>query len=315
MLFLLYLTLTALFLQLSIHAEEKRGFFFETAGLYWKAQQEGLGYAVEVGSDKRASVKNPSFDWDVGFKAALGYRVPHDTWELLLHYTSLQTHTDAHNTGVLLPVWLTSFEGANPYAQEARMHWRLHLGLLDLLMRKTYHPTSSLTLCPQIGIRTAWIRQKFNVAYEGGNLLPSEAAAMRTKNKFWGIGPDIGLYGQWNYGCGFALFSDAALSIMAGEFYLHQDEDLIVSGEKELGVHAIYRQSAAAFECALGLLWERHFEGTLKRLRLALAWDFSLFFSQNQLLRFVNSGAPGNFLSNQGDLSISGGEFSMRFDF
>lgn len=308
-----YLILSTLFLQLSAD------FFTEAAALYWQAEQAGLGYAIKLSPSKRAQVKTPSFDWDVGFKAGVGYKVPHDTWDLLLQFTSLQTHTDAKveadEKGTLSPTWLFSADPVAPFVDQSTMHWRLHLGVLDALLRKMCDFSSSLSFRPEIGIRTAWIRQKFNVGYFGGNRFPDQETEMRTKNKFWGIGPHIGARTQWKYRYGLSLFSDIAWSILYGQFYLHQDEDLVSSGEKTLGIHNVYRQSASIGQLALGLLWERSFKGALKRLQLGFVWDASLFFSQNQLIRFVDRPSSNQFISNQGDLSVMGGEFSLCFSF
>lgn len=330
-------SMSALFLR--AHAGEVSGFFTETAALYWKAEVNGLSYAIESPSAlilaPHSSVKNPSFDWDFGFKAGLGYRTKHDGWEFFLGYTSLQTHADAHkhvnvdnvllplranaesdsSGGVLYPIWLLPIDTALLFAEDVKMHWRLHLGIFDLLMRKMICPGRSFSLRPQLGLRTAWIRQKFNVAYSANSVFPDQESAMRTKNKFFGVGPNCGLYGQWNIKGGFALFSEAALSILFGEFYLHQDEDLTKTKKKVLGVHDIYRQSVTLLDGSAGLMWERDFEGTLKRVQVRLGWDQSLYFSQNQLIRFVSGNALGTIVANQGDLSLSGVELSARLDF
>ncbi len=316
-LFLLYCS-TALFF-LRLQAEEAPGFFTEVAALYWKAEVNGLSYAIESPSPANlssSSVKNPSFDWDFGFKAGIGYRIKHDAWEFLLRFTSLQTHTDSHNDHeVLHPGWLLPNTSITPVAGAAKMHWRLHLGVLDFLLRNPLHPGTSLQLRPAIGIRSAWIRQKFNLEYRGGSLEPDREAMIRTKNKFFGIGPTCGLYAQWDIKGGFALFSEAAFSVLFGEFYLHQDEDLFHNKEKVLGIHNIYHQSASILDGTLGAMWQRYFQGTLKCVDVSLSWNQSIYFTQNQLMRFVSQNALGDIVANQGDLAVSGIQLSARLDF
>ena len=314
-----------LFLFCEPYAEELRkvGFFTNASLLYWQAEEEGLAYAVESGSTDHlaphASVKNPKFEWDFGFKLGLGYRTSHDRWEWLLHFTSFQTHSDteqsAHDGNVFFPVWIKPATAEMFFADQVKAHWRLHLGLLDVQLSKPFFTSDSLTLTPQMGVRNGWIRQKFNIEYRGGNFPVNEEELIRMKNKYWGIGPSAGLSAEWSMFWNLSLFAKGSLSLLFGEFYLHQDEDTLGTKEKRLGIHSIFQASAPIVDCTAGLSWQHLFSGRFNRLTCTLAWDQLLFFSQNQLMRFTDSSSPGLFIANQGDLSIAGVEFNARFDF
>lgn len=303
--FIAYLSTLLFFCQLEAHS----GVFVDGAALYWQAQEGGLSYAIKDG--KR--VEAPHFEWDFGFKVGLGYQVPHDTWKVALRYTSLQTHADSvHDGEVFIPLWLAPKPGPAPFSEFVKMHWRLHLGILDALLSKEIFTSEYMTWTPEIGIRTAWIRQKFNIENRGGNISPD---LIRTKNKFWGIGPEAGLSGQWFMSKEFCLFAHGAGSILYGEFYLHQDEDTLDTKEKLLGIHYIFRTSAPIVELMGGLRWQHDFAGALKQLTLELAWDQYIFFSQNQLMRFNSDTELGSFTGNQGDLSIWGPQFAFCLQF
>lgn len=318
--FILHFITLSLFFHTNARELKDAGFFTHAAVLYWQAEEGGLGYALKSPSSDRLAphshIENPDFDWDFGFQFALGYRVPHDRWELGLQYTSLQTHTDAEkkaNHGeVFFPVWQNPVPLVTNFADEVKMHWRLHLGLLDADLQKPFCATSSLILTPQIGIQTGWIRQKFNLEYLGGNFAIGENRLIRMKNKYWGIGPKVGLIGEWEIAWGFSLCAKGAATLLFGQFYLHQDEDTLGTKEKLLGLHDIFHSSAPIVEESAGLRWQHLFSGRLNRLSLELAWDQLLFFSQNQLLRFLDQ---AHFASNQGDLSIAGVQFDARLDF
>ncbi len=325
MLRLIFLYLITLLLFFHAHTNElpRAGFFSQGAVLYWQAEEEGLSYAVESSKASnlsgRAKAIRPEFDWDFGFNVGVGYRVPHDRWQLLLQYTSFQTHSDAEKTakegGVFFPLWLAPAPAAPFFASEVKQHWRLHLGLIDFLVSRPYAATSTLTLTPQIGIRWGSARQKFHLEYRGGNFPPEGDVSIRMKNKFWGLGPYAGLIGEYAMAKGFSLCAQGAVSLLYGEFYLHQDEKTLVAKEKLLGLHSIYRVGSPILEGTAGIRWQHFFSGALKRLTLDLAWDQLLLFSQNQLLRFVDNAAPGITVSNQGDLSIAGPRFTFAFDF
>ena len=286
----LYLTLFCFFFQL--HANEK-GFFTQAEMLYYQAEETGLCYAIEG-----SKAKNFTFEWDVGFNIGIGYRVPHDRWQLLLQFTSLQTHCDAlKKDNLFFPVWLSSPALAN----RVKAHWRLHFGMIDFLLSKSYNATPTLTLIPQIGVRFGSARQKFNLEYSGEDL---PFTTVRMKNKFAGLGPWIGLTTEYALPLGFSLFAKGAISALYGEFYLHQDED---AEEKLLGFHSIFRATSPFLEATAGIQWHH------RRLTLGLAWDQLILFSQNQFARFCSQ--PGITLANQGDLSLAGARFHIALDF
>jgi hypothetical protein len=319
--FILYLS-TGLFF-CHCHSEDggKRGFFTDAALLYWKAHETGLSFAVDSASIAKlaphAKVENPEFEWDFGFKIGLGYCFPHDRWGLQLQWTSFQTHTDderqARDGDVLFPLWQKSSADSPFFAEEAKVHWRLHLGLVDLMLNKFYEVSKSFFLTPEVGIRSGSVRKKYYLDYSGGSFSSGGDEIVHMKNKFFGVGPNMGVLGQWFLGKGFSLFAQSLFSLLFGEFYLHQDE--YAGKEKTLGVHDLFWSTAAIIDLGAGLCWQHCFPGVLKRLVLELAWDELLFFAQNQLLHFASADAPGVFFANQGDLYVSGIEFKMRFDF
>jgi hypothetical protein len=317
--FFLYLS-TVFFFCHSYSGE--RGFFAEGAVFYWRASESGLSYAAKSSSEHKLApdgkVENLKFEWDFGFKVGLGYRLPHDDWELKLQFTSFQTHTDnekkARDGDVLFPLWQSVGEGPF-FAEGAKVHWRLHLGIVDLMLSKFYPVTKSLFLTPQIGIRGGSVRQKYNLEYSGGSFATTGNEIIHMKNKYFGIGPNVALFGQYAFGRNFSLFAKGAFSLLFGEFYLHQDEYTSNGKNKQLGVHDIFCSSRAVFETTAGIRWECFFQRALKRLELEIAWDEFLFFSQNQLLHFPSSAAQGVFFANQGDLFVSGITFNIHFDF
>ncbi len=313
-----YITTSLAFFQLDAEELRPTGVFTHAAVLYWQAEEGGLDYAIKSPSMSRlaphAKIEHPDFDWDFGFKLGLGYRVAHDRWAIDLQFTSFQTHTDAEKKteDVFFPVWQKPVSSIVTFAKEVKMHWRLHLGLLDLMLCKSFYATPTLILTPEWGLRTGWIRQKFNLEYRGGN---QEDVLLRMKNKYWGLGLKWGLKGEWQLGQGFSLFGEGAASILYGEFYIHQDEDTLATKVKILGIHNIFRRAAPILEMLAGMRWQRYFSGGLNRLQIDLSWDQLLFFSQNQLLLFLDANAQGDFVSNQGDLAIAGVELAFRFDF
>lgn len=301
----------------------KRGFFFFADPVYWQAHEDGLAYATESNSSTtlapHSKAENLHFDWDFGFEVGFGYRIPHDAWSFSLGLKHIHTNAHGHKTAsgdnVLFPLWKLPDPLDPSFAHEAKAHWRLHLGLLDLIMKKDWQPTKTCIFAPVLGLRSAWIRQKFNLFYLGGSLLPDREEQFSMKNKFWGIGPVFGMRSSWECVRSFSLFGDLLVSILYGEFYLHQAEWTLPHKSKILGIHEAFRSSVTTSDLTIGVRWERYWEGTLKKLSLELAWDQIFLYSQNQFIRFTNPSARGIFVSNQGDLSLQGYHIGARFDF
>jgi hypothetical protein len=319
-LYILYLS-TGLFFCHCYCEDLHRGSFFTNATLlYWKAHEDSLSFATESASISKlapcAKIDNLEFEWDLGFQLGLGYHFSCDRWNLQLQFTSFQTHTDEEKKAppgdLLFPLWQRSVAGPF-FAKEAKAHWRLHLGLVDLTLSKFYEVSKIFSLTPEIGIRAGSVRKKYYLNYLGGSFSTHHSEMIHMKNKYFGVGPHIGLSGQLSLGNGFSVFAQNVLSLIFGEFYLHQDE--YAGKEKLLGVHDIFPSSVAMIDICAGICWQRCFCKALKRLKLEIAWDQLLLDSQNQLLHFTSAKAPGVFFANQGDLFVSGIEFNMRFDF
>lgn len=300
----------------SLLGESHSGFIAEAAVLYWQAREGGVATAFEVDKEHRenSTAVGIPFEWDFGFKVGLGYRIPHDHWEGGVEWTSLQTHSDLRKNSELLPIWSIYYQEPFSTVEEVNAHWRLHLGIIDIFVRKKFK-ACSFVFVPGLGIGMASIRQKYNIAYQGGETLPDEGTLIRMKNKFWGIGPYCGLSGEWGLKWGLSLYGKGVWRLLCGSFYLHQDEDLIPDWQKILGVHYIYSQSSSVLQGELGLLWSHQFSKGLKKIELRSAWDQVILFSQNQLIRFVEKKMLGNFVSNLGNLTLAGVEFSCRLDF
>src|SRR5262249_2910915 len=158
-----------------------------------------------------------------GFEIGIGYRIPHDLWSFSLELKHIHTNAHGHQTAgngnVLFPLWKLPDAQDPSFAQEAKAHWRLHLGLFDLIMKKDWRLSKTCIIAPVLGLRSALIRQKYNLFYLGGSLLPDREEQFSMKNKFWGIGPSIGIRSSWEFAHGWSVFGDILASILYGKFY------------------------------------------------------------------------------------------------
>lgn len=165
--------------------------------------------------------------------------------------------------------------------------WRLHMGLADLLLARCWEVSDSLSLTPFWGLRYGEIRHKLK-----------QDADVSMKNKFWGVGPEMGFEGMWNLCNWLGIYGKSGLSLLYGKFYVHQDIE-------EVNFLEEYFQMSGVLEMALGFRLGRGcFFGDL-------AFEIFLFPGQNQLSRFLSNTKSADFAGNQGDLSLYGFSFGL----
>lgn len=304
---------------------------FVTGDIFlWQSHENGLAYAFD--SEDSESVildgkaETPDFDWDFGFRLGLGYNIPHDGWDVYAYWTHF--HNNAHDEelaplgGALFPALMNPAANltiplpVGSLCSEAEEHWHLHMNIADLQVGREFFVSKWLTLRPSIGLRSAWIRQKFDVEYEFINTVNSllgTEVEIEMKNKYWGLGLRTGLDTQWGLGSGWSLYGDMGVSLLYGFFHIDQSEHN--GGIERLDVDSSFHLGRAMTDLALGLRWEENFSNDEYRILLQFGWEHMMFFGQNQLMTFVDGSLPGNFVSNQGDLTIQGWTLAGRFDF
>lgn len=263
--------------------------------LYWRAQEDGLGYAIEK------TVAVPHFDWNPGVRATLGYRFPRNGWEIELVFTHYCTNNVNNAEGELAAVWANPFFiQKGDFVDKAWARWRLHFGMLDLLLVKKVGISPWIDLKPFVGFRGASVRHKYKVRYFAGTLFPEGEDEIHSKNKFLGGGILAGINSTWHWGKGWGIYAGVALSLLLGEFYLHEAEYATVGIEKRLSYHDLYHATLQVMDLGFGIAWEQG------RWNLHFGWEEHLFFGQNQLVRFTDNTAPAAYISNQGDLGLQG---------
>lgn len=270
--------------------------------LYWQAQENGLSFVIKNSSSSgQSKVKEPDLPYDPGFKLSFGYQLPHDSWIWITTFTHFHTRTTATTKGNLFPVWsnpqnhLTSVE-------DAGVRWRLHLGFLDSLLQKRWWISPHSFLDLSLGLEYAEARQKTRILYHGGSLPGDSEDNISMKNKYWGFGPLTGVNLSWLWTDHFSFYAKAALSALAGSFYIHQDED--IDSENRLKLFDCFFLPRLHFEAGLGIKY--HYQSALAEWSLLLGWENHFLNGQNQWMRFLDTAAPGIFIHQLGDLMIQG---------
>ncbi len=285
--------------------------------LFWQSNMGSLDYAITSNGSHR-HVKEPHFDWDFGFRVGLGYKLPHDKWDLLVNYTYVQANASGHagsSSGTVFPIYASNFSGTSPfYANSARAHWHLTLNMADIELGRTCFVGRCLTIRPFIGVRGLVIDQDYHVSYRGGTIAPSDKDKIHMDSDFWGVGARLGVNTLWGLGKGFSFYGDGSFSILSGNFDIHEHEKLDQENLRLMNIKYDLDNIVVTADLALGLQWDYMFSKDRYHFGMKMGWEFNMFCDQNQLFNFIGSN-PGSLHCANDDLSFQGLTVGFRFDF
>lgn len=312
--------------------------FTWTDWLYWKANETGLGYALnqemfDVTNENimgYGEVANPKFDWESGFRVGLGYNIPHDQWDLTSVWTwydgkgsdSQESNDDSEPT--ILPVFIHPNiynDQSIAACKDASYDVIIHLNVLDLDLGKQFKVAKWFSLKPHFGIRSAWVHQVHDVSYDdlydksGDQVLDNYSTHIT--NNFWGLGIRGGFGSDFGLRWGLSLVGDFSVSLLYGLFETSYSERFTLDSETRtvIAEDNSFHAGRVVTDIDLGLRWTKGFAKDRVRLLLQAGWEHHMFFSQNQIMRFVDGQSWGNFVQNQGDLYFQGWTASLRFFF
>lgn len=289
--------------------------------LYWRAYEEGLDdcFAIEdyneISSDGniisrfRGRGEDPDFNWDAGFRVGLGYAFA-CAWDIGAYWTHFNSNSNHHRRN----------------SHENR--WKLDLDVVDILVGRSFDFDTCFTLRPFGGLRGARIDQKYRTTfvnrtdsygisdsylesgslnfdtdfssygYSTSNFITPHA---HTKQHFWGIGPLIGVEADWNIGCGFSLYGNAAVGILYGDFHIRSNEfDGFLGAANYCNVRRNLCACQGFVDAGLGVRWETCFCENIVWLQLGL--EHHSYFNQNRF-------------GGYGDLCLDGANFSAGIAF
>lgn len=274
---------------------------FEADLLYLQAREEGTSYALEQ------KVIYPSFNHHFGARALLGFQSHHDDWVIELQGMHFHARSNRSIEGPLLPTQAHPLRAEDHIASSATSRWRLHLGWVDLLLARPFP-----WITPSFGLKFIGVRHKARIDYFNLGTFADEGLSM--KNKFWGLGPEMGLSSQWAFSEHWGIYGRAMGALLFGQFYIHQDEE--DEKNRSLGRMKFLDQfwlTRGFVEGAMGLFYRRCFSKS--NLELRTGWQIDLLSGQNQLVQFVSHQAPSFFVSNLGDLTLQGWTLGLLFNF
>lgn len=281
--------------------------------LWWKAVEDSLPVAIvvdttvsELGTAESASVLNPNYKWDPGFRLGVAYRPCECDWDLYASWTHLNTKAKrsfgpGSATETIIPQWgsLTPF-AAN--LADLSTSWTLNLNWADFELNRTFCVNSCFNFGIHGGLRAAWIDQKFRFTLTNNSTTPT-TNSLHSKSDFSSIGVVAGLDASWLVGCGFSINTSAGGAILYGKQKSSFSESIVVLGVTDtVSGSSNYWISRAMTDLRLGLGWKGCAYGCTT-LAVAIDWEHHILFNQNQFPR--GSSSP-SARPRDGDLTIQG---------
>jgi hypothetical protein len=315
---------------------------FEIDYLFWKPYQDDLIFATKTHDTTSGSVrslkirpKTPDFNLGSGVRVGFGAYTS-DVWDVTARgtyfYTDGHEEANASNGAQVSPSFFPGFEGGQ--GTESSGFWRLNFGLIDLAVGRDYALTRKVSFHPFIGVRNAWINQKFKSTSQAlveRNTPPNEQG--KSKNSFtndiWGIGPRVGFDLTYYVAKEWSLQGGLSGAFIYGKFSARQkaNMDIIPSttaGVSQLKINAkdsnnLIRSNLDAY---FGIGWDRWLRDGRNRVHVALLCETSYWYHVNQYFD-VDTGTIGtspavtttNTYKRNGDLAFFGGTLHFQFDF
>jgi len=314
------------------------GLYVNVDALIWQGHIDGYDPVIQtsnstqlqnnLGVDGTSRVKNLSFDWDWGVRLGLGFNSTHDAWDFLLQWTywdsSASTSVTPGEGEALYPVLNHPFINVNgAYFGSSKTNLDYTLNMLDLENAREFYVSRCLTLRPFGGLRTAWFKQELDVKNTG--LAPSglenngaTQVNLDATVRYWGIGIRAGLDMQWNWGCGFSFFTNAAHSLLYNYYSTKTKEQSVdASGNKVtiLDVAGFFHTGSSITDLQTGIRWDWMACDDNYHLGLDIGWEHHMFPGQNRFLNFVDDGSEGKFVYQNGNFATQGYFIKVRFDF
>jgi len=300
--------------------------------LVWQPHVGGLDYVINncrgtAFANSNAKVERIDYKWTLGGRASIGYIFPEGMQVDLLWMGFFGKGSDsakATTFGGLFPVWTIPGAGLTP-AINAKASWKLDLNMLDLQLLGVFVPRSYLELRPFIALSGEWINQRVDINTCGGSSTQIANANViddniDMKNKFYGIGPKVGIRTLWDIMCGFGIFGDFDVAIYYGRFDIKQYECVRLTGLNPAIIYLDidsnrFNLSTVNLDMAVGLRWDRMFCDDCYHVSFQVGWENFVLLKQNKLMRFVTTSSPGINVATNGDLTMQGVTIRAQFDF
>lgn len=302
--------------------QQKTGWDFRDDILYWTAHQSGLAYTnkpadvLVTNNFTTNSLTEPNFEWDYGFRLALGYTICDKSWTFdtaWIHMESKAHGKAQYNSAApdfqgIFPVWSIGPDTlAGDYVSAASLRWHLHTDIVDVNAQYNFYWGECFLVKPFFGVRLAMLRQKLDARYSGGAFF-SGTDENYVRERFYGAGPRAGIDGSYYLTYGFSLFAGGAIDPLYGRFNTSHHEYYL--GNQRFDANRHSNHFVLGVDYAAGIKWHGTVCESWPEVTLSASWEGHSFYYLNRLQR-----SQYDFFKHNRELSLYGLTLSASFDF
>lgn len=306
------------------HRGKHNTFFLDGEFLYWRPDQAGMTYCLTTNDisfflgSKNKEVHQES-SWGPGFRVGAGYQFAKASCDLSTYWTRF--HHSMHSsvsgpfifgTQLLSPLGNLSIGGKGSDLGKARSKWRLNVDLVELDFGYRLLFKQRLLLHPYLAIEGGWIDQLQTIKY---NHFLNEASdtifnsTVKQKNDFSGVGPKLGMNGDFALGCGFGIMGNIAASFLYG--FASNPVRVSVKGDPQgfpvspMVVKYSQHRLIPIVQAQIGLDW-KHKCFKNGSITLSIAYESQYFWgtwrNQDSLIQnvYISDGGYGNLMLQGG---------------
>jgi hypothetical protein len=298
--------------------------------LYWTVSEGALDYAVVMKNPAwgpgtvgaYGDFKRAEFDWDPGFRVALGYYHREKLMNVWGEYTRLRVKNSNSVTKPDDPELFlngTFYQIINTLSS-ANSHIKMDYDVVDFLVARVFIPNPHLRLRLLGGLTGAILKQKWNVAY----FAEAPDCCTRTRNKwrFFGGGFKIGLGIDWFWISDFYLTGKSVFGFLVGKYknratqrsrgFLSETFDPNIPFRDSKYNH--YRP-AFTTQFLLGPSWQKSF--SCSRIEIFAGYEFNGWFNLHEIYRSTIGDLPNSKETyiNRELLALHGLTVRMTVDF
>ncbi|MBA3815310.1 MAG: hypothetical protein H0X29_02090 [Parachlamydiaceae bacterium] len=295
--------------------------FISADFLYWRTFEDGLDDCFpledldQFTSSGRVETRfigkgrDPHFNWNPGFRIGAGYQFGSGI-DVAIFFTDFHSRSNRNRK-----------EHTNGNNHNKR-HWKLDLDVIDVTIGREFNLGTCFTWRPFGGLRGVRIEQKLRTNFSNfenfsdgpnssaifsdsisskgssGDLSSSHTPG---KQRFLGIGPLVGLGGDWNIGKGFSIYANASYAFLYGRFHVDlQDSDIFLYGTEFCSVKKNLDTCQSVFDAQIGIQWQTCYCSNIIWVKLGL--EHHQYFNQNRI-------------GSYGDLCLDGPSLSIGIEF
>ncbi len=303
------------------------GFLLEQARVTGNMYAYTLDGGVAAGANTQATNgRRPQFNLDWGLTVAVGRHFEHDDWDLKIHFDWIQTtgkdSTSTEFSQILIPVNMRSVNALTTStnfvsADVGSSKHRIDYYMFDVMLGRGNFMSGCFAITPHVGIKAAWINNTVTNKFTGGTV-GTDAVYMKRGDDFWGVGPQVGVNGNWGMSEGIGLFCDNSMAILLGYAKIN---DHSWSSAAANTLTMTYNEGSIAvlspaLKTFLGLQYEKPVYYGCQHIRIRGGWDTSFYFNQFAHSMILNETPNALFHTDENNtFGLTGLRIDLCWDF